>query len=125
MNAPLVLTYNLAGDRASQLHLICLKLRLRVRAVSEDTYAEPLAALAGFEPLKGLNTAEETFHDEMLLFVNFDGAMLNRFLAEIRATRMPGIALKAVLTPTNMHWNSIQLHSELYREHEAMRARRS
>ena len=35
------------------------------------------------------------------------------------------VALKAVLTPTNMQWTSIKLHEEIGREHAALRQGRS
>ena len=28
--------------------------------------------------------------------------------------------MKAALTPTNVHWNTLELHDELVREHEEM-----
>ena len=53
--------------------------------------------------------------------VHFGGKLLNQFLQEIRAAHLPGVGLKAVLTPTNMEWSSVRLHDELRREHEAVR----
>ena len=101
MNAPLVLLYNLDNRNGSRLRLICLKLHIRVRTV----------APAELEP----------FADEMMVMVHFGGKLLNQFLQEIRAAHLPGVGLKAVLTPTNMEWSSVRLHDELRREHEAMR----
>ena len=120
---PTVLTYNLTGERATRIHMICLRLKLRVRAVSPEEYALPVGALAGMLPPHPTEHSG-VFADEMLVFVNFDGAMLNRFLGEIRAARIPGVALKAVLTPTNMYWSSVQLYDEIQKEHEAMQSHR-
>ena len=120
MQMPEILMYNLDNNKGSRLRLLGLKLHIRVRSVAPEDYGEPLGALAGFQPRTGA-AAEEQFDDEMLVLVNFGSKLLNQFLQEMRATKQPGVALKAVLTPTNAGWNSVQLHRELCREHEAMR----
>ena len=117
---PVVLMYNLRGERGAHIRVICLKLRLRVREVRNEETGQPVGALAGLMSPRR-DAAPEPFSDEMLVFVNFDRPLLDRFLQELRAAHIPGVALKAVLTPTNMHWSSGQLHAEIAREHEALR----
>mgnify|MGYP001638833730 CR=1 FL=1 len=119
MSQPTILMYNLENDKGSRLRLLCLKLHVRVRSVRPGEYGEPLSALAGLSAPTGA-PADGPIEDEMLVFVNFDGNLLNRLLQQMRASRIPGVALKAVLTPTNMHWTSLQLHREIRQEHEAM-----
>ena len=116
---PTVLTYNLSGERSSRLRLICLRLNLHVRVVSPSEYGLPIGALAGLLPPGGAVPADP-FFDEMLVFSGFDSTLLDRFLKAIREEGIPGVALKAVLTPVNMYWNSARLHEEISREHEAM-----
>ena len=89
-------------------------------SVVYDTSGEPVGALAGMMPRTGAEAAG-SFDDEMLVLVNFGSKLLNQFLQELRAAKIPGVALKAVLTPTNAEWNSVRLHEEIRREHEAMR----
>lgn len=120
---PMILMYNLGGDKGSRLRLLCLKTHIRVRGVSVEEYGEPLAAVAGMCPPTG-ERAEGTVEDEMMVFVNFDGNSLNRFLNQMRASRIPGVALKAVLTPSNMYWSSVKLYGEIRQEHEAMMQRK-
>ena len=117
-SAPMVLFYNLENKKGSALRLLCLKLRIRVRAVKASEYAEPIGALAGLAPMTNA-ACDQDFSDEMVVMVNFGSKLLGQLLNEMRAMHQPGVALKAVLTPTNMHWNSIQLHEELLREHQA------
>ena len=50
-SAPMVLFYNLENKKGSALRLLCLKLRIRVRAVKSSEYAEPVGALAGLAPM--------------------------------------------------------------------------
>lgn len=120
MSQPMILMYNLNNDKGSRLRLLCLKLHIRVRSVNQSEYGETLSALAGMSAPAG-TPANGMMEDEMLVFVNFDGGLLNRLLQQMRASRIPGVALKAVLTPTNMLWTSLQLHEEIRQEHEAMR----
>lgn len=123
-SAPLVLFYNLENKKGSALRLLCLKLRIRVRAVKPEEYLEPVGALAGFVPPTNA-ACDQDFSDEMVVMVNFGSKLLGQLLNEMRAMHQPGVALKAVLTPSNMHWSSIQLHDELLREHQAMQEGRS
>lgn len=119
MSAPLLLMYNLNGDKGSRLRLLCMQLHIRIRNVSTEEFGQPVGALAGLcSPLP--DAVSKGFDDEMLVLVNFDGNLLNRFLQQIRAARIPPVALKAVLTPSNMTWSSDRLHAEIRSEHEAM-----
>ncbi len=118
-NAPLILFYNLENKKGSMLRLLCLKLRIRVKAVKPEEYSEPIGALVGFLP-SAKTVSEQDFSDEMIVMVNFGSKIFNQLLNEMRSMHQPGVSLKAVLTPTNMHWNSIQLHDELLREQQAL-----
>ena len=50
------------------------------------------------------------------------GWQLDAFLRGIRQKTGGTVALKAILTETNMGWDSVQLHQELQRERQAMEA---
>ena len=50
------------------------------------------------------------------------GRQLDAFLRGIRQKTGGTVALKAILTETNMGWDSVQLHQELQRERQAMEA---
>ena len=99
----LLLMYNLSPARQGAVRMLCARLKIRVRAVEASEYAEKLGALAGMEEKRNEPFSGEPFSDEMLLMAGF----------------APPVALKAVLTPTNAEWDSVQLHQELLREHEA------
>ena len=123
MSAPLLLMYNLDSDKGTRLRLLCMKLHIRFRSVAPSEYGQPVGALAGFCPAEP-DASAPAFDDEMLVLVNFDGGLLNRFLQQIRAAHIPPVALKAMLTPTNMTWSSARLHDEIRQEHEAMQQNR-
>ena len=77
------------------------RLRIRAEVAREAAYTG-----AGFE-------------DEMLMMANFPAGMMNTFLGLFRRMGIAPVALKAVLTPVNAEWDSVRLHEELLREHEA------
>jgi hypothetical protein len=102
-------------------------LGIRVREVGRDEYALPIGALAGIpvaRPSSAEAPASPPFDDEMLVMCHMMTNELDAFLRAMREAGMPRIDLKAVLTPINVLWNSIDLHSELAREHASMQRRR-
>ena len=72
------------------------------------------------EPLLGGLYSGSELGEEMLVMANFPTRLLDTFLQKYRRKKLAPIALKAVLTETNLRWDSLQLHEELKREHEAM-----
>ena len=58
----------------------------------------------------------------MLVLAHFSDAQLSGFLQALRASKLPPIALKAVLTEENKGWNSLELHEALLEEHTAMQS---
>ena len=124
--APLVLFYNLNNEKGRKIKFICLKLKIRIRQVLPEDYTKPVGVLAG---LKGFAPSPDTspdppehmaFTDEMLVMKDFHEALLDRFLSEMKRAKIERIALKAILTPENIGWDSFALHDELKKEHEAM-----
>lgn len=120
MNIPIVYLYNLDTDKGRKIKALCLLLKIRVRPVNKEEYGLKLAVLTGKEAPAAPSGEVQDFDDEMILMVNFTSAMVNSFLQEFRKKGIKPVALKAILTESNAHWNSAQLHTELLREHEAM-----
>ena len=116
----LLLTYNLSPARQGAIRMICARLKIRARAVEASEYAEKLGALAGVSEKGNEPFAGEPFADEMLLMAGFAPQTLDAFLRAFRSYRVAPVALKAILTPVNAQWDSVQLHEELLREREAM-----
>ena len=119
MNIPQVLLYNLDNPKGAKIRRMCLPLKIRARLVPAEAYGLPLGALAdGAEPENPYTG--EGFSDELLLLVNFTGPLLDQFLQGFRRNKIPPVALKAVLTPTNQDWTSADLRAELARERQAI-----
>ena len=120
MTEPLILTYNLDKPQLLKLIFVCSQLKIRCLSVHLSDYAQPIAALAGLRSRVDSVYSGEGFIEEMLVMVNFNNQLLQAFLNALKRGKVPTIALKAVLTPTNEVWDSIRLHDELLREHNAM-----
>ena len=120
MKQPVLLCYNLSGEKMKKIRLAAMRLKIRVRPVEKDEYAQTVAALCGLEEKTGAAYVGAGFEDEMLVMANFPAGMMNAFLGLFRRMGIAPVALKAMLTPTNAAWNSEKLHAEIAGEHQAM-----
>ena len=120
MKQPVLLCYNLHGEKMQKIRLAAMRLKIRVRAVEKQEYAQTIAALCGMEEGTDAVYAGEGFEDEMLVMAHFPAGMMNTFLGLFRRMGIAPVALKAMLTPTNAAWNSEKLHEEIAEEHLAM-----
>ena len=120
MKQPVLLCYNLSGEKMQKIRLAAMRLKIRVRPVEEDEYAQTVAALCGLEEKTDEAYVGAGFEDEMLVMANFPAGMMNAFLGLFRRMGIAPVALKAMLTPTNAAWNSEKLHAEIAGEHQAM-----
>ena len=125
MNGPTILTFNLAPSSIDGLDALCASLGLTHRPVSPEACGQPLGALVGTPVSRPAPGGLFPFAEPMLVMCGLDEETFNRFLAALRASGLPPIPLKAVLTPTNFTWNPIQLHDELLREHIEMQRLRN
>ena len=120
MKQPVLLCYNLSGEKMQKIRLAAMRLKIRVRPVEKDEYAQTVAALCGLEEKTDAAYVGAGFEDEMLVMANFPAGMMNAFLGLFRRMGVAPVALKAMLTPTNAAWNSEKLHAEIAGEHQAM-----
>jgi len=117
---PVLLCYNLVGEKSRKIRLLAMRLTIRVRVVVPEEYGQTLVALCGMEPLKPAATPEAVFTDEMLVLAHFSTDLLDRFLSAFRRDGIEPVALKAMLTETNQSWDSHTLHDQLAEEHQAL-----
>lgn len=116
---PVLFLYNLDNPRGAKIRRMCLPLGIRTKLVPPQAHTLTLEEMIG-----GAAPPEEGapgFSDELLLLVNFTSAQIDALVQGFRRARIAPVALKAVLTPTNRGWTSVQLHQELSQEHEAVR----
>ena len=120
MKQPVLLCYNLSSEKMQKIRLAAMRLKIRVRPVEKDEYAQTVAALCGLEEKTDAAYVGAGFEDEMLVMANFPAGMMNAFLGLFRRMGIAPVALKAMLTPTNAAWDSEKLHAEIAGEHQAM-----
>ena len=118
MKPPVLLTYNLHGERAAKIRMAAMRFRVRLRAVERREYARPLAELVENGPDGDWNG--KAFDEEMLVMAHFPPALMQAFLQGLRRAGVRPGGLKAMLTPTNAQWDSLALYTELCREREAI-----
>ena len=121
MATPLLLTYNLDFTTTEKLSALCADMGISIREIRPFEYDLPIGALAGL-PFTGPGqfSVLPALPGEMLVICHMLSDQLDALLGGMRAEGIPQIPLKAVLTPSNVAWNSWQLRDELAREHEKM-----
>ncbi len=117
-----VLLYNFTGDRLKKIKMALLPLKMRIRIVEKPQFLQPLGFLAG---IKGYSESPESFEaegfdDELMLMSGFTNARINELLSSLYRHGLGKIDLKAVITPVNVGWNSIELYNAVKADHEEM-----
>lgn len=119
---PLILSYNLPAKYLSKLRMLAMKCGARVRVVERREYLDSIGSLCGVCGTFETMYDGENFTGLMLVMAHFSDAQLSGFLQALRASKLPSIALKAVLTEENGGWNSLELHEALLEEHKAIQS---
>ncbi|MDO4306153.1 MAG: DUF3783 domain-containing protein [Eubacteriales bacterium] len=121
---PQVLLYNFSpDDRTRAIRRYLNRDGILIHEVQAAEFLHPLGylfRLPGFEPDPRFNLGGN-FHEEMLVLKDFSNTQLDAFLRFFRENQLSPVDLKAVLTPVTQHWNSLELYTELKKEHETMK----
>lgn len=117
-----VLAFNFTPERLQALKIICMMLRVQLRAVERSEMLQPVGYLAG---VKDVEPANEAYTGagaakEMLIMCAFTRPDLDRLLAAIKKGKLKQVELKAMLTPHNACWSAVKLQEELAQEHAFM-----
>lgn len=105
------------------IQMTAFLMKLKIRMIEEKDFLQPVGYLAGVE---GIAPSDQVFsgtapEHEMMVFAGVSDARLQRMLAEMRKNGIRRVDHKAVLTPSNVRWNVLELYEELDKEHEAMK----
>lgn len=118
-----VLLYNFSdGERLGKIRRYLNKEHISICMVTAPEFLHPLGYLFhmnGYDRNPVFNFGQN-FTDEMMVLKDFSGKQLDDFLGFFPKENLPPVKLKAILTPVTVHWNSIQLHDELTKEHQMM-----
>ena len=75
---------------------------------------------AGGGAATGQDYDGEVFAEELLPLPGFTSRRIDALIAGLKKNGAGRVDLKAVLTPTNAGWNSLELYEEIKKEHEKM-----
>lgn len=116
------LLYNFEDDdRTRQIRRYLHRAGITTRIVTTPDFLHPLGYLfevPGFSPNPAFNLGQN--FTEMMIMKDFSEQHLDDFLSFIRSSGLKRIDLKAILTPVNQNWNSLQLYQELTAERNAV-----
>ena len=116
-----VLLYNLENNIILKNTLTMMNIECIF--VNKKDYEKPLSNLLGLNSIVTSNNNTD-FDDEMLIMYDFSDEQLDALLALLKINNIK-IALKAIVTETNINWNSLQIHNELIKEHLYLNKRSS
>ncbi|MCQ4021572.1 MULTISPECIES: DUF3783 domain-containing protein [unclassified Ruminococcus] len=117
-----VLLYNFSDERLAKIQRALLPLKIRIKAVSINEYSQPLGYLAGIKDIEPTDEkfSGDGFTDELMLICGLNNTKLEALLRSLYKYGVGRIDLKAMLTPTNISWNSTQLYKAVKADHEEM-----
>lgn len=118
----IALFYNFSEERLRKAKFALLPLKIRIKTVSRTEYNQPLGYLAG---IKGIEPVSENadgtgFDEEMIVMHNFTSRTVDNLIRALNKCGVGRVPLKAVITPTNKEWNSIQLFEAVKADSEEM-----
>ena len=112
-----VLVYAMPQDRKRHLADVMRQLQIIVVPVPSTQYAQPLQAVIAEETGAAFPWPE--FAEPMLVMAGLESEDIDAVLAALKRNQIR-IDLKAIVTPINQSWTSLQLYGALCREREAM-----
>lgn len=114
-----VFLFNIEEKKELKIKMICVSLRLQYEVVSSEMFSMKMESIVGFSDDR--TKTGESFSEEMLYLAGFTQTELNRFLSELRRKKA-AVALKAIMTESNLKYTAAELCKEIAAEHEAMQS---
>lgn len=116
-----MLLYHISDvGRMKRLKRICASLNIHVRQVKREEYLRPIFQLLGNLPMDKVQAYKGGELSGEMLVMAVKRERIDEILDGLKKEGL-SIPYKAVVTPDNGWWNSLQLYQELQREHQAMK----
>lgn len=117
-----VLLYNFDNKRLRLARKALLPIGCTIKTIPKKDFAQPLGYLAGVENIlpNKEKFSGEGFNEEMLVMHGFGGEMIDVLTAALKKSGIGKIELKAVITPSNINWDSMTLYKAIKAESEMM-----
>lgn len=118
----IALFYNFSEERMRKAKFALLPLKIRTKTVSKSDYCQPLGYLAGIKGIEPVNADcdELSFDEEMIVLHNFTSKTIDSLIRALNKCGVGRVPLKAVITPTNKAWNSVQLYNAVKADYDEM-----
>lgn len=116
MAVPVLVTYNLQGQRQGRIRLMAARFGIRFYVIMPQHQHIPIGQLLDAQLPEHRPMEEEPFTQEMMVMARFPSHLASRFLDAFRQQRVPSVRLKAMLTETNSQWSGLRLYQELSQE---------
>lgn len=110
-------------DNPMKVKLAVATMRLRVESIPMEKFNQTVESL-----LNGSKEEEESYQGEkpegsLLLMCGLSNSEVDQVLYRLRSQKIT-TTYKAVLTPTNLGWNVLELYQEMKKEKEEIEARK-
>ena len=116
-----VLLYNFSGERLTQVRMAVTLARAVSILIEKENFCRTLGYLIGAECYeKCRDTVCDDFDEELLVMYGFDSKDIDTLIKALRKCGAGRLALKAIVTPTNIDWNGAQLYKAVKEDHEMM-----
>ena len=120
----IILAYNFTPDRLSGVKRSAVSVKASVKVVGKEEYGQKLGFLAGVQGYTAHDALTEgSFDDEMLLMCGFENGDIDTFIKALRKHGVGKVGLKAILTQTNVEWNSTELYEAIMEDHREIQRR--
>lgn len=111
-----VLLYNLPEEQKNLIIGILLKLNINSAQVQREIYNFPLEVILGKNQIQNQKAYEgPELREPMMIMHGLSSKQVDLILKNFRNNKI-NISLKAVTTPTNLKWTSLQMYMMLQRE---------
>jgi len=124
-NQARILLFNMNTDRQRSIERLCRSLSIKTSYIKPTSYTQSMGYLAGIQgfshtPPNNISVwTNIDFQLEMLVFSGMDSDTIDQFLDAFKKANLTPVALKAILTPTNIFWTPVSLYEELSKEHQS------
>ncbi|MBQ7432287.1 MAG: DUF3783 domain-containing protein [Lachnospiraceae bacterium] len=118
---PVILLYHIPVQEKIKLMQVLLRHGCQAVTVTREQYQTTLGVLAGVteETTPAAVYTGSELPESMMVFCGCPDALLDILLADLRQSGVR-VSLKAVLTPYNQSWTTLELYRELRQERQAI-----
>lgn len=120
-----VLLYNFNSERLPKIKRALLPLKFCLKTVNKEDFLQPIGYLAGIKEIEPVKEKynDNGFSDEMIIMCGFTSTKIDALIRALNKNGIGKVNLKAVITPTNRVWSSIQLYEAVKADYKKMNDR--